>query len=259
MRFDYSQSCNLVNRKTFGADHSESCNVRAMFRGDRLAELMREVGIGQTELARRVGVSQATIWKLVKEPSQGSKHTHKIARELNTSAEYLMGETDDRGSVQLSHPGETSTNVEVIESEDEDDEIVEIEELDLTFGMGGGSYRDLPVKAKPRKFTRGWLRLFTQAPPVRIKIAQGIGDSMAPTILNADLVIIDTADTRVMMGDQIWAVNYGETGLIKRLRPMPNGGVKIMSDNPLIGDEIAYDGELHVVGKVVAVVRRMAG
>lgn len=259
MRLDYSQSCNHVNRKTFEADHSESCNVRQMFRGDRLAELMRELGLGQTELARRVGVSQATIWKLIKEPSQGSKHTHKIARELNTSPEYLMGETEDRGSAQLPESSQTASKLEPFESEDEDDEIVEIEELDLTFGMGGGSYLDLPVKAKPRKFTRGWLRLFTQAPPVRIKIAQGIGDSMAPTIQNADLVIIDTADRRVMMGDQIWAVAYGETGLIKRLRPMPNGGVKIMSDNPLIGDEIAYDGELHVVGKVVAVVRRMAG
>lgn len=230
-----------------------------MFRGDRLAELMRELGLGQTELARRVGVTQATIWKLIKEPSQGSKHTHKIARALGTTSEYLMGESDDPRGPETPAALNAPSNLEVVESEDEDDEIVEIEELDLTFGMGGGSYLDLPVKAKPRKFTRGWLRLFTQAPPVRIKIAQGIGDSMAPTIQNADLVIIDTAETRVMMGDQIWAVAYGETGLIKRLRPMPSGGVKIMSDNPLIGDEIAYDGELHVVGKVVAVVRRMAG
>lgn len=259
MRFDYSQSCNLVNRKTFGADHSESCNVRAMFRGDRLAELMREVGVSQTELARRVGVSQATIWKLVKEPSQGSKHTHKIARELNTSAEYLMGETDDRGSVQLSQPGESSTNLEPIESEDEDDELVEIMELDLRFGMGGGSYLELPVKKKPRRFTRGWLRLFTQSPPARVFIARGIGDSMAPTIQNADIVIIDTAENRLDMSDQVFACAYGDAGMIKRLRPMAGGGVKIMSDNPLVEAEMAYDGELHVIGKVVAVVRRMAG
>lgn len=230
-----------------------------MFRGDRLKALMDAKNLNQSALSREVGVSPTSIWKLLNEPSQGSKHTHKIARALGTTAEYLMGESDDPSGPDNPVTLNAPANLEVIESEDEDDEIVEIEELDLTFGMGGGSYLDLPVKAKPRKFTRGWLRLFTQAPPVRIKIAQGIGDSMAPTIQNADMVIIDTADRRVMMGDQIWAVAYGETGLIKRLRPMPNGGVKIMSDNPLIGDEIAYDGELHVIGKVVAVVRRMAG
>lgn len=213
----------------------------------------------QSALSREVGVSPTSIWKLLNEPSQGSKHTHKIARALGTTADYLMGESDDPSGPDNPVALNASTIVEAIEPEDEDDEIVEIEELDLAFGMGGGSYLDMPVKAKPRKFTRGWLRMFTPAPPVRIKIAQGIGDSMAPTIQNADIVIIDTADTRVKMGDQIWAVAYGDTGLIKRLRPLPSGGVKIMSDNPLIEAETAYDGELHVIGKVVAVVRRMAG
>lgn len=241
------------NRKSCNADFYQGCNVRQVFRGDRLKALMDANNISQSALARAVGISPTSIWKLLNEPSQGSKHTHKIARHLGTTADFLMGESDDRGEGIAPFP------IIATEIEDEDDEIVEIEELDLAFGMGGGSYLDMPVKAKPRKFTRGWLRLFTQAPPGRIKIAQGIGDSMAPTIQNADIVIIDTADRLVKIGDQIWAVAYGETGLIKRLRPMPGGGVKIMSDNPLIEAETAYDGELHVIGKVVAVVRRMAG
>jgi DNA-binding XRE family transcriptional regulator len=81
----------LVNRKTFNAPYSGSCRVPIVFRGDRLAELLNAQGMSQSQLARLVGVSQATIWKLVKEPSQGSKHTHRIARELGTSPEFLMG------------------------------------------------------------------------------------------------------------------------------------------------------------------------
>lgn len=225
--------------------------------GTRILERLEALGITQSELARRVGITQPAIANLIKRGGRSS-HLHKIARALETTPEHLEG-LPEAERIAAPRSGFGGFPVPADEIEDEEDEIVEIQELDLAFGMGGGSYLDLPVKAKPRRFTRGWLRLFTQAPPSRIFIAQGIGDSMAPTIQNADICIIDTADTRVKMGDQIWAVAYGETGLIKRLRPMPDGGVKIMSDNPLIEAETAYDGELHVVGKVVAVVRRMAG
>lgn len=225
--------------------------------GTRILERLEALGITQSELARRVGITQPAIANLIKRGGRSS-HLHKIARALETTPEHLEG-LPEAERIASPRPGFGGFPVPANVIEDEDDEIVEIQELDLAFGMGGGSYLDLPVKAKPRRFTRGWLRLFTQAPPTRIFIAQGIGDSMAPTIQNADICIIDTADTRVKMGDQIWAVAYGETGLIKRLRPMPDGGVKIMSDNPLIEAETAYDGELHVIGKVVAVVRRMAG
>jgi len=43
--------------------------------------------------------------------------------------------------------------------------------------------------------------------------------------------------------------------MIKRLRPMPDGTVRIMSDNPQVSDEIATDGDLTIIGRVVAIVR----
>ncbi len=73
--------------------NNAGCKLPTMFRGDRLAAIMEDRRISQSELARRVGVSQASIWKLVKQPSQGTKHLHKIAAELGTTAEYLLGES----------------------------------------------------------------------------------------------------------------------------------------------------------------------
>ncbi len=52
-------------------------------------------GISQSKLARLVGVSQTTIAKLVLSKGYGSKHLHRIARELGTTPAYLEGETDD--------------------------------------------------------------------------------------------------------------------------------------------------------------------
>jgi transcriptional regulator with XRE-family HTH domain len=66
-----------------------------MISADRLKRLMTANGMSQAELARRVGVRQPTIYKLLTGENYGSTHLHKIARELGTTPAYLTGETDD--------------------------------------------------------------------------------------------------------------------------------------------------------------------
>ena len=51
--------------------------------------------MSQSELARRIGVSQQTIHKLIVGGSRTSVHLHRIAKELLTTIEYLTGEIDD--------------------------------------------------------------------------------------------------------------------------------------------------------------------
>lgn len=63
--------------------------------GTRIESRLKELGISQAELARRVMVDQSTINGLIRGHSQSSKHLHRIARELQTTAAYLSGETDD--------------------------------------------------------------------------------------------------------------------------------------------------------------------
>ncbi|WP_174297232.1 helix-turn-helix domain-containing protein [Sphingomonas bacterium] len=63
--------------------------------GARLKDRLAEIGMSQSELARRVRVNQSTIAGLVAGRSRSSAHLHLIARELATTPEYLTGETDD--------------------------------------------------------------------------------------------------------------------------------------------------------------------
>jgi len=63
--------------------------------GERITERLEAAGMSQSELARRVGMAQSSINALINRNKVGSKHLHKIARELGTTAEYLTGETDD--------------------------------------------------------------------------------------------------------------------------------------------------------------------
>lgn len=216
--------------------------------GDRIAARMADLGISQSELARKIGVSQQAIGKLVKGQAQTSRHLHVIARELGTTPQYLVGETDDptEGALPLPTPELLSEQLGV----------VEIKEIDLAYGMGA-CYFDVPVTTESRHFSLAWVRLYTSSSPDKLFFARGIGDSMAPTLLDSDMVLIDTAQQTPRMGDQIWAIAYGQIGMIKRLRPMPDGSVKILSDNDRVPPEIAVDGEMQIIGRVVAVIRKV--
>jgi phage repressor protein C with HTH and peptisase S24 domain len=221
--------------------------------GDRILERLTLLKMSQADLARRVGITQPSINHLIKKGAGGSAHLHKIARELSTTPEYLTGEADSpdipegfedrRSAFHGSEPQAGRTD------------IVEIEEIDVQLGLGG-TYLDGPVKAVKVAFSRSWLRHFTDSAPEHLFSATGIGDSMHPTILDNDLVLVDRSDTTPKFGDKIFACAYGQVGMVKRLRPMPDGGIKILSDNQSVPPETAYDDELHIIGRVVAIVRK---
>ena len=214
--------------------------------GDRISKLLDEKGWSQAELARRVGVSTQSIWKLVTGEAQSSRNLHKIARELGTTPEYLLGETNDPASaLRPSRPSAKG-----------DPDLVELDEVDLRFGLGG-TYVDGPVVETKRKFSRSWLRQFTHAAPKDLFWTTGDGDSMEPTIRSGEVILIDRSQLSPRMGDGIWAFAWGDVGMVKRLRPLPDGTVEIHSDNQMVRPAIAADGELHVVGRVVAVVRKL--
>ena len=139
---------------------------------------------------------------------------------------------------------------------DRDPDLVDLDEIDLRFGLGG-TYLDSPVTAEKRQFSRAWLRHFTHASPEHLFWSLGDGDSMEPTIRSGELILIDRSQDTPRFGDGIWAVAFGEIGMVKRLRPLPDGSVEIHSDNPIVRPALASDGELHVIGRVVAVVRKL--
>lgn len=216
--------------------------------GERIAERRNVLGLSQTQLAKMAGLSQATIGKLEAGISSGSSHLHKIARVLQTTPAYLAGETDDPGADYVPVPSTEAVAEEL--------GLVAVRELDLTLGMGS-TYLDVPVTETVRHFPREWLRLYTNAAPEHLVFAIGAGDSMEPTLRDSDMLLIDCSQQTLNMSDKIWAVTWSDCGAVKRLRPVPGGGVAVLSDNPNVPDAVAHDGELHLLGRVVAVIRKM--
>jgi len=140
--------------------------------------------------------------------------------------------------------------------EDKLGQIVELDQIDLRYGMGG-TYTDGPVQVEKRAFSREWLRSITSTHPRHLFWATGDGDSMEPTIRSGEIVLIDRSQETPRIDDAIWAVVDGEIGMIKRMRHHSDGIVELLSDNHLVPPRRTADDELHIIGRVIAVVRRL--
>ena len=210
---------------------------------------MQELDVSQSELARRVGIKQPSIHKLLTGGLHGSTYVHEIARALETTPAYLTLQTDDPSAGALPKPTPALLSEQL--------DLVQLPLLDLKFGMGGGTELDLYHEPKLISVSRDWVRAFTSTDPQFLFMGTGIGDSMMPTIHDGDLFLGDRSQIMPRMGDQIWAITYYGMGMIKRLRPGPEGTWKIMSDNATVPIETAADGEMSIVGRVVAVMRRV--
>lgn len=219
-----------------------------MINPERVAKLMKEQGFSQSSLARGVGVSQATIGKIVTGQSAGSSHLHKIARLLRTSAAYLTGEVDDPAEDAFIPPTPAEIAMQM--------GLVKVEEIDLTLGMGAGFLDENAMERVDRWIPEDWVRNFTNTPVAHLSIVKPLGDSMYPTINDRDIVMIDRSQRSIDRQEGIWALAYGGFGTIKRVRVMPDGTYKLMADNPQVPAEIAADGEVHVIGRVAGVFRR---
>lgn len=212
---------------------------------DRLKAAMLEAGLDQSALARAVNVTPGAINQIVTGRTRDSRKLPDIARELGVSVDWLKGRAH--------------TPQEEVSADDVADRLdaVMIPQIEIGLSMGGGSAIDEWPVVQMVPMSRTWLRGLTSSGPEHLMVARGDGDSMMPTILDQDLVIIDRAQNTPRQNDRIWALTYGGWGMIKRLRSLPNGSLQINSDNPAVSSIEAFDNEAQIIGRVVGVVRRI--
>jgi len=221
----------LVNQASFDS--------QAM--ADRVRKLAQGKNLNAQELGRLLDVkkgSAANYWN-----GDSIWPTDKLlalATLFNVNTRWLLSGEGPRGA------GEAGS----------EEDAVLVQEIDLAYGMGSTYLDFVTLEPKTIPFPRSWLRTFTSSDPEHLFFARGDGDSMMPTILDQDIVLIDRSQIAINRQDRIWAVAYGDLGMIKRVRAMPDGSYQLLSDNPNVEPAVAVDGEMSVIGRVVAVIRR---
>lgn len=74
---------------------------------------------------------------------------------------------------------------------------------------------------------------------------------MEPTLRHGTLCLVDRAQDRIAMQDEIYVVAVEGMIATKRVRAKPGGSFVLMADNRAVPDDHAGKDELHVVGRVV--------
>lgn len=137
------------------------------------------------------------------------------------------------------------------------DDIELIREVDIRFSMGDGQIAEDYPETGQIPFNRNFRRALTNAPTEQLFVARGDGDSMMPTLINDDMVLIDQSQKRITQSDRIWALRIEEAGLIKRVRVVPGGGYELLSDNPAIPPQAVDRDQVYVLGRVIWIGRRI--
>lgn len=132
-------------------------------------------------------------------------------------------------------------------------EVVQIPIFDLVTSVKAGFFNRKEGFTKSIGFDQSWLINLTSTAPDNLALIRVEGDSMMPTLLNGDLVMVDIAPIEASLEDGIYAVLTNERLQVKRIAVDPsNDQISILSDNILYP---AWDGldrnSIDIVGRVI--------
>lgn len=218
---------------------SPAAHPCAMFSKSELLAKVEAAAASRAEIARVLNLAPARVTELYKDGRDLSfEEGRKLIRHYNLEAEAAERGVADFADMAAEHG------------------ISMVEEVDLALGLGAG-YLDHPESKGFVPFKADWLRGLFAGKLDNLKVVRGRGDSMRPTILDDDVVLVDLSQKTIDDQDRLWAVAYGDLGMIKRVRQTSRSSYLLLSDNPVVPPIEAVDEEMHVLGRVIWIGRRM--
>lgn len=211
-----------------------------------------------SEFAKAIGVHPTTYRAYENGQNGFSKLAPTIAKRLGVTIEWLL-EGDAGSKIDLPPPPSkvmVMADQPIIHAPKSADAIT-VRSVDLSYAMGDGTNLEHYYEEEGVLFDPNFLRALTRASSDMLFLAKGDGDSMFPTLIKDDQVLIDTTQRQLNQQDRIWACALHGAGMIKRLRVVGEGRVEVRSDNPTVGNREVDAAELVIVGRVIWVGRRV--
>ncbi|OGP52709.1 MAG: hypothetical protein A2Y65_07300 [Deltaproteobacteria bacterium RBG_13_52_11] len=121
----------------------------------------------------------------------------------------------------------------------------------------GMEVKDIEEGAREKyAFRRTWLN--SKGNVEDLVLIEVRGDSMDPTITDGDAVLIDCSKKQVVAGNT-YALRTKNVVMVKRLQPIGDTRIKVMSDNKLYDSyEIDLEmGDIEIIGQVIWIGREL--
>ena len=196
---------------------------------EALDAIIQERGVDYVALSKMLGRNAAYIQQYIKRGSPrklDEDDRAKLAAFLNVPESLLGGPGSDASA---------------------NDNIAYVRRRDVRASAGAGALAELEYDRESLTFNRQWLRKLG-ADPNRLSIITVMGESMAPTLADGDVILVNEADHFEARREGIYVLRQGSELIVKRVRK--GGGdahILVTSDNL----EFASPGELGLADVVI--------
>ncbi len=180
--------------------------------GQRLRQRRESLGLRKQELAASIGVSLTTIQQYENGQMPKGEFAVRLGQALNCSLDWLLaGQSLSQGA------------------EDEANNLIMIPMVEARLSAGGGSFETGMEHVRHYAFRFDFLR--RKGTPSSMVLLRVAGDSMQPSIMHNDVVLIDQSQTTPQPGS-MYAVSVEDMVYLKTVNAVP-GKIILSSINPL--------------------------
>lgn len=140
------------------------------------------------------------------------------------------------------------------------DRLIPVPRLNFGASAGPGALAGDESPSSHIAFDEQWLRQLSRGRPERLSLIKVQGDSMAPTLIDGDDILVDGGDAADQLRDGIYVLRQEDALMVKRVALSPVAGrAAIQSDNPAYPDwpDVALK-QIAIIGRVVWTGRRVS-
>ena len=203
----------------------------------RLDNVLREFA-SVADLAHLIGVSDNAIYKWLSGRGQPSvANLVALAKASKVSLEWLA---TGHENAEPKHSVRRTV---------ERDELFHVPRHEKGPGGRTGTLRSEQI-VDYLAFKKEWVSARLNADPRNLLLIEAVGDSMAPTLEDSDLLLVDLSEPR-FRHDGIYVLRRDNELEVKRLQRRPDGTLNVISDNPVYEPSVVASDSVHIIGRVI--------